>query len=254
MVKLGKLDYRHDDRTLQLAKYVELDTVLTKVPAAHAWSNRVARWPMYLNDRIGDCTCAEVGHGEQLFSALDGREIDVADNAVLKLYEQVSGYNPNTGANDNGAVILDVMNAWRKTGIGGHKIGAFAEVDIEHDNLLKAAIYLFAGVSVGLALPLELQAIVESGMTTTWNRPRNLTGKNAPGSWGGHCVLVLDYDHYGLTIVTWGALQRISWGFWHAYADEAWAALSTEWLDNGKTAPNGVDIAALNADLHLVAA
>lgn len=252
-MKLGKLDYRHDDRTLQLAHYVQVDTVLSAVPAAHQWSKTVSRWPEYLNDQLGDCTCAEVGHAVQLFTALDGREIDVADNDVLKLYEQVSGYNPATGANDNGAVILDVMNAWRKTGIAGHKIGAFAEVDISHDPLLKAAIFLFAGVSVGMALPLELQAIADNP-SVTWNRPRNLTGKNAPGSWGGHCVLIVDYDHYGLTIVTWGRLQRISWGFWHAYADEAWAAIPVEWLTGKVPAPIGVNMPALEADLKAIAA
>ena len=33
-----------------------------------------------------------------------------------------------TGLNDNGAVILDVLNYWRKTGIGGHPISAYADL------------------------------------------------------------------------------------------------------------------------------
>lgn len=252
-MKLGKQPYRDDARTLKLAHYVDLETL----PPAPAYVHQLAHvkaWPMYLNDQLGDCTCAEVGHAEQLFSAIDGREIDVHDQDVLALYERVSGYDPTSGANDNGAVILDVMNAWRKVGCAGHKIGAFAEVDINNDQLLRSAISLFGGVSVGLALPKELEAKVQSGSKTTWARPRYLTGDNAPGSWGGHCTLVADYDAHGLTMITWGYAQKMSWAFWHAYGDEAWAALSSEWLDDGANAPNGFAVAALQADLHTVAA
>lgn len=253
-MRLGKLPYRDDARTLQLARYID-HVALPAVPASVHRANLVPAWPMYLNDELGDCTCAEVGHAEQLFSTMNGHEIQVLDGDVLKLYRTVSGYNPSTGANDNGAVILDVMKTWRTSGCGGHKIGAFAEVDLDDDHLLRAAIYLFGGVSVGLALPLELEQKVQGGNSATWTKPRDLTtAQNRPGGWGGHCVLITDYDAHGLTCVTWGRLQRMSWAFWHAYGDEAWAALSSEWIARGKTAPTGVNITALQADLNLVAA
>jgi len=248
-MKLGKRPYRHDERTLNLDAYLNLPAI--NAPSRCVRSNLVPSWPMYLNDSLGDCTCAEVGHAEQLWSTMNGAEVTVPDQAVETLYEQVSGYDPETGDDDNGAAILDVMKAWKATGCGGHKIGAFAQVDINHDSLLRAAIWLFGGVSVGLQLPLELQAKVDS--TATWHRPALLHGANAPGSWGGHCVLVCDYDTEGLVCVTWGRVQRMSWAFWHAYGDEAWAAIPAEWF-TAKTPPTGVALAALEADLKEVAA
>jgi len=76
---------------------------------------------------------------------------------VLDLYERVSGYDPATGANDNGAVELDVLNQWRQVGIGGHKIGAFVAVSPSDAREVKEAIYLFGGVYIGISLPLAWQ-------------------------------------------------------------------------------------------------
>ena len=56
-VRLGKLPVRHDVRTLQLARYVDT-AVLPAPPASYDETAHVHDWPMYANDRIGDCTCA----------------------------------------------------------------------------------------------------------------------------------------------------------------------------------------------------
>jgi len=49
-------------------------------------------------------------------------------------------------------------------------------------------------------------------------------------------------------LVTWGALQRMTWGFWSAYCDEAYALLSNDFLTADRT-PAGVDLATLESDL-----
>jgi hypothetical protein len=82
-----------------------------------------------------------------------------------------------------------------------------------------------------------------------------LEGDGAPGSLGGHCVYVVGYDPRGLTCITWGKLQRMSWNFWWAYCDESYGLLSKDWIAKGK-APSGFDATALIADmaaLHAVA-
>jgi len=61
-------------------------------------------------------------------------------------------------------------------------------------------------------------------------------------------VPVVAYDPSGLTVVTWGALKRMTWGFWSAYCDEAYAVLSDDFLTADRT-PAGVDLAALEQDL-----
>jgi hypothetical protein len=58
-----------------------------------------------------------------------------------------------------------------------------------------------------------------------------------------------------LYVVTWGALKSMSWQFYDAYMDEAFAVLSTDWISaSAKTAPSGFDMAALQQDLAAVVA
>ncbi len=76
-----------------------------------------------------------------------------------------------------------------------------------------------------------------------------LAGAYEPGSWGGHAVVVVGYDASGVTIVTWGALKRITWAGWGAYCDEAYAILSPDWkgAEGFDYAQLTFDIAALRA-------
>jgi hypothetical protein len=65
---------------------------------------------------------------------------------------------------------------------------------------------------------------------------------------------VVAYDQRGLTVVTWGALQRMTWGFLYAYCDEAYAVLSQDWISQTtKLVASGFDLVALDKDLQLIA-
>jgi hypothetical protein len=45
-------------------------------------------------------------------------------------------------------------------------------------------------------------------------------------------------------------VQRMTWGFWDAYCDEAYAVLSKDWISKvNKKAPNQFDFQTLRADL-----
>ena len=48
--------------------------------------------------------------------------------------------------------------------------------------------------------------------------------------------------------MTWGALQQMTVAFYEAYCDEAWAYISAEDLQNGKS-PEGFDLQELQTDL-----
>ena len=61
-------------------------------------------------------------------------------------------------------------------------------------------------------------------------------------------MLLAGYDADWLYAVSWGAVRRMSWGFWHAYADEAWALGSGEdWLMAAGRSPSGLDWTSLMA-------
>lgn len=243
--KLGKLPVRVDVRTLRLRQYVDLGE-LPAAPPALDLSAGVPDWPMYGNDRIGDCTTAAAGHMIEAWTeAASGHATEVSDAAVLQAFAAVRVVDPATG--EEGAVELDVLRYWRKQGIGGHRIGAFAGVAARDQALVRSAAWLFEGLYVGLALPLTAQT------QAVWDWTGSLSGPAEPGSWGGHAVDVVGYDDAGLTFVTWGSLKRMTWAFWERYCDEAYCILSSDFLEAGR-APNGFDRAALEKDLALVTA
>jgi hypothetical protein len=243
--KLGKLAPRVDVRTLSLPRYVDGDE-LPAPPAALDLTRHVAEWPVYANDRIGDCTTAAAGHMIEAWTAeARGAPVEVSERAVLAAFDRVKIVDPLTG--EEGAVELDVLRDWRKHGVGGHRIGAFARVPVHDQRLRRAAAWLFGGLYIGLALPLSARD------EETWDWRGSLTGPDRPGSWGGHAVDVVGYDDGGPTVVTWGRLQRMTWRFWDRYCDEAYCILSRDFLV-GDHAPNGFDLAALRADLALVTA
>jgi hypothetical protein len=250
-LKLGKHPARHDPRTLLLASYTT-----TKLPAPPAKMNLATKvkgdWGMMDNDQLGDCTCAGAGHLIMEWTANgQSKMVTPADQNIVDAYSAITGYNPKTGANDNGAVELDVLNYWRTTGIAGHKIEAFIALEPSNHTHVMDAVWIFGGCYIGVALPKTAQR--QTSTKQAWSVPPQGTGGDgAPGSWGGHAVPVVAYDARGLTVVTWGALQQMTWGFWAAYCDEAYAILSPDFLKQkgGKTvAPNGFDIDQLQADL-----
>jgi len=247
-MKLGKRAPRHDIRTLQMADYLRA-AALPAIPQTQDWGGKITDWTMMANDRIGDCTCAAAGHltQEWTFNVSPAGEVVFPDSAIIDAYSAITGYNPTTGANDNGANEIDVLNYWRKTGIGNHKIDAYVALEPGNHDHVRAGVFLFGGCYIGLALPISAQT------QRVWAvPPHGAHGHGAPGSWGGHAVPVIAYDALTLTVVTWGALKTMTWGFWAAYCDEAYAILSEDFVNKSGIAASGVDLATLQADLALV--
>jgi len=252
-MKLGKRPPKRDARTLRLARY--LGAGLAAPPSMIDWTAGLTAWGMMLNDQLGDCTIAAVGHAVQAWTACEGSELTVPDWAVLDYYEAWDGYIAGDPASDQGGVEVDVLNQWRQYGFGLRKnrqgdCSLYAYCDPEPGNVahVKQAISLFGGVYIGVALPLSAQG------QAVWDVVGDgCTGNSAPGSWGGHAVWVPKYTPSRLTCVTWGGLQDMTWAFWKAYVDESHALLSPQFLKNSE-APSGFNLAALQADLALVTA
>jgi hypothetical protein len=245
-MKLGKRAPHHDRRTLLLANYLNLKA-LPILPAQQDWSGKVTVWGMMKNDTVGDCTCAAAGHLIEEWTSNVGQEVVPTDDTIIGAYSAITGYNPTTGSNDNGAVELDVLNYWRQTGISGHKIDAYVALEPGNHDHVRAAVYIFGDSYIGVALPITAQT------QDVWSvPPGGPNGDGAPGSWGGHAVPVVAYDALGLTVVTWGALKRMTWGFWDTYCDEAYAVLSEDFVNQDKIAASGIDLQTLQADLNAI--
>ncbi|SEM64254.1 hypothetical protein SAMN04488505_105274 [Chitinophaga rupis] len=246
-IKLGKLPARHDLRTLQFEKYI-IPSALPPIPEKIAWQDNIpVSWGMMQNDSYGDCTCAAAGHMIMNWTGnVNVQTIRIpGDQQILDAYAAITGFDPVTGLNDNGAVVLDVLKYWRNTGINNDKITAFAGLENQNIQQVKEAVYLFGGCYLGVALPNSAKD------QKVWSiPPYGPYGQGAPGSWGGHAIPVVGYDSRYLAVVTWGEIKFMTWGFFQTYCDEAYAVLSIDWInpDNNKS-PVGFDMTSLQQDL-----
>lgn len=245
-LKYGRLPaYSPQERPrLTLGPALQLDALTP--PAVVDELSRVSDWPMYLNDRIGDCTIAAAGHMIEATTTYGhGTTVKITDADVLTAYSAVSGYDPKTGANDNGAVMQDVLDYWRKVGIGGHRILAFAELAVRDLSQVAAALYLFGHVYTGLRVPGSAEDQFNAGQR--WD-----VVPDDGGIRGRHAV---DLGYRGpaeLGLVTWGRAQLLTLAFWAKYMDEAWVVIDQDWIDATGGSPPGLDTAQLNAEFTAI--
>jgi hypothetical protein len=240
MYCLGRKAVKTDSRTLKLAKY--LTPALPTPPVSVDWTKGITSFGEMLNDSLGDCTIAGLGHAVQIWSANTGKESTVSDATIQSAYEDWCGYNPNDSSTDNGGIELDVLNDFKKDGLGEHKLLAFADPSVTNLNEIRKAIDLFGGVYIGLNLPTEAQN------QNTWDVVSGMT----PGSWGGHAVFVPKYDADTFTCITWGGLKEMTTAFWSACCDEAHALIGQDWFETSGVDPTGLNLSQLNADLALI--
>ncbi|HSY77173.1 MAG TPA: hypothetical protein VK890_09975, partial [Bacteroidia bacterium] len=177
--KLGKLKPKFDRRTLQFNKYF---STLPYVPQTSHWLN-APPLGMLMNDTVGDCTIAGIGHMQRIWSKQNGIDYAMTDAQAIVAYTAVTalenngqGYDPNTGANDNGCACLDVLKYAQNTGIGGQKIGPYVQVDVSNHSHVEHAQFWFGGLYIGIDMPVSAQ-----NQPSVWDVPSTgLTGAGTP--------------------------------------------------------------------------
>lgn len=226
---------------LRLSQFLTTQA-LAAPPAQVDWDAAVDAWPMYGNDRYGDCVFAAIGHAVQAWTANAGTQVTVTDGDVLAAYSAVTGFDPADPATDQGAVIQDALSWWRKTGIAGHRILAFAEVDHTSEAELQQATALFGVVLLGISFPASAMAQFNAG------QPWEVVADDG-GIEGGHAIIGARYDQPAgqWYWITWGAEHPVTFAFISRYLEEAWVAASPEWVSAAGGAPSGLDVTALNA-------
>lgn len=198
------------------------------------------------NDQYGDCVYAGDGHTteEQTFYG-QGTEYVCTTTEVLAAYAAQTGFNPVTGANDNGDTVQNGLDFLRKTGFGGHKIAAFAQIDPTNLADVKLAIAEFGVVAIGMAFPAFAMDQFNAG------KPWDVQTANASIE-GGHRVALVGYDATYLYVFTWNALQKMTPAFFAKYVaangGESWAEIGTDWINTASGLdPEGIDKYAFGA-------
>lgn len=251
-VKLGKLAPRTDGRTLRLSRYLP-KRALPPLPSKCDYVSPVKKpWGMLANDRVGNCAQVACLHQVMSMAAADGNpHRNFTDADAVKAYSDITGYDPRKPGTDNGSVMLDVMNYWRRKGFFGHNVAAFVSVNPKDIDEVKAACWLFGGLQVGLRLPLYAQD--QLAKKEPWFAPINpehLTGRYAPDTWGGHAVHLAGWEGDWFDFVTWGDIQKASKYFLIDYMDECYAVVSKDFFGEDSKAPNGFDLWQLWKDLE----
>ena len=249
---LGKLTPTIKPKTLMISDFLNL-SVLPTPPAAFDWSQPSGRqlaYGMDGNDRFGCCVFASACHHIGTWSGNTGEEQIATEADALGAYGRFTGFSQSDPSTDRGASMLLTATQWRTQPIFGHRIAAFASVDIHRLDLVAAASYLFGGLWVGWSLPktwrgADMWDVSPGGV---------VTGDWAPGSWGGHATHAPSYSPSLIDVVTWQSHIPATIPAFETYADEAYALISLDTWSclTGDRCPAGVDGSALQAALAQV--
>jgi hypothetical protein len=245
--KLGRLavNKAHLRSLPRLATF--MSSALAPPPNVVNYTGGITSWGMMLNDTLGDCTAATVGHLRMAYTVSShGKPIVTSDADILAAYAATSGYNPATGGGDDGAACVDVLNYWQTTGIGGNKIVGYVAIDPTNVYEVKQAIYLFGGVYAGINLPQSAENETDAGQPwdLQWWSP-NL---------GGHAIPYITFGPDGVEAITWGKVQPATWSCVTHQTDELYAIISQEFLcDSGKS-PAGLDVVGMQQACQILRA
>ena len=257
-MKLGRLNPKRYKKTLLLANYIT-PGALPPNPVSFGWSKGIAPtgWGMDANDTVGDCTAAGVAHLLLAWTNANGHPVKANTQEVLEFYTAITGYDPRqtdafgNNITDTGAACEDVLDYLQKTGIkvGNtvHRIDAYAACEPGNINHIKSCIEIFGSCYIGVNLPIA------AANQQVWSiPPGELTGDYAPGSAGGHCIIITDYDPHFVKVISWGQQYYATWAWIQAYIDEAYACISTQDFITHNQTPAGFALGNLIADAKLL--
>ena len=166
---LGKLPAKSDSRTLRFSSYLMQDVgrLPRAVDYARAFSS-TNRWPWLANNRFPCCTCSAAGHMIAVWTANTRRTRIVPDSVVVRAYRLFVGdvHKPHKH-------MIDVLNYWRQSGIGGDHILAYAQLTPGDVNEAKLTIELFGACYIGLSLPnfAVIPGNFDHVRNTSWTKP-----------------------------------------------------------------------------------
>ena len=262
---LGRLPFDPGRPRLTLERYLNPRSKLSKssLPPVSLYEDvdrlsHVPSWPMYGNDRLGDCTIAAAGHMFGAWTAYAGTataEALFSDSAIVSAYSACGGYVPGDPSTDNGCVMADVLAYLQSTGLTdvngkAHKVAGYAALGNPADeDLLGQVLDVFGSVYVGFNVQAHMMTEFEHHQVWTWQPGDQLVG--------GHCVPLQRREPAGsrhgiLDYITWAAEQHADFG-WQAHAvEEAWAVVTEDWVRANGTTPEGLDLQQLLSDMTYV--
>jgi len=239
---------RHDRRTLWFSRYAT-GPGYTAPPPMDDWTGPVSDYSFLGNDHTGCCTRTCYGHIIQQRCALIDTPCTLTAGDVLKAYADGTGYD-GTAETDRGDQIINALVQMKNVGMGGYKISQFGRVNCKDPIEMRAALHIFGSLIVGADLP---QAITHEGDTWDVGPPGQRTPDDAPGSLGGHAFILTGHQRGRWTAMPWVDKTSLTYAWEDLYIDEAWFVIDDLWVTQNRAAPNGFDLARIQADAAAIA-
>lgn len=195
-------------------------------------------FPILGNDQYGDCMYAAGCHGDQTFTANNGKEDSFDVATVVSYYKKLSG-------GDNGLDEGELVDEWEKglCGQSSTKILDALDFDPTNDSLLNLIVQMFGGFIFMLDVPNKWISEFDDSGNTVWDTPAAANPMN------GHGVWINGVDANGRKHVeTWGSSAWLTPEGLKVCDPSAFAVWSDNWFNAQGVAPNGHtrdDLAAL---------
>lgn len=180
------------------------------------------------NDRFGVCGPTAFDNLQRLVTGLlAGAPVALTQQQVFEIYrwqnpafDPTAPPDPRTGEvpGDNG---VDLQTMLEQLLANGYIVG-FAKVDLTNEDEVRAAMYLF----LGLILGVDLQQ-AQQGQTNAGHAWDYVAGSP---DWGGHAILQGAYDATTEDAISWALRVRMTQSFLRHRRDEAWVVLFRQHL------------------------
>jgi hypothetical protein len=202
-------------------------------PEETHWAAGVPSWSPLGNLDHACCAESAVGHGLQTVTWNTKRYYNPTTAAILKLYADVTDWDPVTGANDNGTYAGDLILRMKGQGLEGHRYEAVAVMyNWFNPRALLGAIHNFGVVLLAMSLPDDYAEQFYA------KQPFHKTGPANPDN--GHLIACSGASSSSVWGNTWGKQKELLSEFVNAYAYGVYVPLGTDWIGaNGKT-PSGL--------------
>jgi hypothetical protein len=225
---------------------------LPQPPAACDYSAKAGKAlsELYLNNTLGDCVIAGIGHVVGVLTSGAGKQFVYSNDQIIQLYSAIGGYVPGNPKTDNGCDEQTALNYWQHNGApqGSHQIAGWIAVNGTDPVEYRTALWLFENLYFGIELPDKWINPEPQASGFTWD----VAGPPNPDN--GHCVVGVGYSTKGVKICTWGMLGTLTDAAIAKYATtagqgELYTVVSQDAIDKAAAkAPNGFDWSQLVAD------
>ena len=248
--KLGRAPSAKDRRTLWYARYTA-GPGYSAPPPLDDWTGPPSTYTWLGNDTVGCCTRTCLGHIVQQRCELLGVPCTLTTDDVLAAYKDGTGWDGVPGSSsDRGDSILNALVQAKNVGIGGYKIRAFGRVNHNDTLEMRAALRTFGSIVVGASLPRSILGDSSWDVGPVGSR----TPDDAPGSLGGHAFVLTGHQRGKWWSMPWIDKTTITYAWDDLYIEEAWFTIDDLWVTQGRHAPNGFDLARIEADAAAITA